>query len=707
MENKKFSVNIEGQELKIEINQLAGRANASVLAQLGETVVLATCVLAKFPKEGVNYLPLSVDYEERFYAAGKIKGSRFVKREGRPSDEAILTSRLIDRAIRPLFDQNIRNSIQITITVLSYDGTNDPDILALNAASTALLVSDIPWSGPIAGARVGVIDNGFVFNPTNAQREKSALDAIIAGTKETINMLEIKASEIPEEKLVAAIEASQAILKNVINLQDEIQKAAGVPKIDLPTAKPEPAIRELTKNFIKDKLEKAIYEPELRLRTANMDQLKEKLMIYCEEKGKIEMDKHALANQIEMAIEEEVDKIIHRNTLELDKRTDGRGLNEIRHLSCRAGLLPRTHGSGLFERGETKVLSTVTLGSPGKKQLMETMEIEGEKHFMHHYNFPSFCVGETTPPRSPNRREIGHGALAEKALEPLIPAQESFPYTIRVVSEILSSNGSSSMASVCASSLALMDAGVPIKRPAAGIAVGLILDEAGKSYKILTDIQGPEDHHGDMDLKVAGTSEGIAAVQMDVKIKGLTIAILKDVFDRAKQARLEILNEMTKTIAQPRASLSPHAPIIITLQINPERIRDVIGPGGKIINKIIAETGVEIDIEDSGLIFVTAQNKEAAGKAIDWIKNLTHEVKPGEIFQGRVTRILDFGAMVEILPGQEGLVHISELAPYRVNKVSDIIKIGDIIPVKVKNIDELDRINLSLKDAQNTNQQNK
>ncbi|MBI4837061.1 MAG: polyribonucleotide nucleotidyltransferase [Candidatus Portnoybacteria bacterium] len=696
MENKKFSLEIGGKKLKIEVNHLAGRANASVLVQLGETIVLATCVISKRPREEGAYMPLSVDYEERLYAAGKIKGSRFVKREGRPTDEAILTSRLIDRAIRPLFNQKIRNDIQVVATVLSYDGENDPDIPALNAASLALLISDIPWAGPVGGVRIGLSDQGPILNPTYSERTTSIVDAVIAGTEGKINMLEIKAKEIPEDQLISLFEFAQEHLQKLIVFQKEIQKTAGQEKIAVPTAEPSPETTVLVTEFSKNRLENALFDPQLETRIKQLDSFKDELFAYLV-KTRPEIEKNKLIREADTIIEEQIDEIVHRNILqsESEKRPDNRKANQLRSISCQAGLLPRTHGSAFFARGETKALSIVTLGSPGKKQLLETMEIEGTKRFMHHYNFPPFSVGETSPLRGPGRREIGHGALTEKALEAVIPDEQDFPYTIRVVSEILSSNGSSSMASACASSLALMDAGVPIKKPVAGIAMGLMMDRKG--YKILTDIQGAEDHHGDMDLKVAGTTEGITAIQMDVKIEGLTAKILNEALVQAKEARLEIIDEIKKILAQPRESLSPYAPVISTLQINPERIRDVIGPGGKIINQIIDETGVEIDIEDSGLIFITSQNKEGAEKAINWIKNITHEVKPGETFQGKVTRILDFGAMVEILPNQDGLVHISELAPYRVRKVSDIVKIGEIITVRVKNIDDLGRINLTLK----------
>jgi polyribonucleotide nucleotidyltransferase len=701
--NKKFSLDINGKELKVEFGRLAGRANASVVAQLGETMVLATCVMAKNRREGGDYMPLSVDYEEKFYAAGKIKGSRFIKREGKPSDEAILTSRLIDRALRPLFDQRIRQDIQIVSTVLSFDNENDPDILSLIASSLALAVSDIPWNGPLAGARVGMIDGELLLNPDYSQREKSDFEIVIAGTEDKINMLEIKAKETPEDKILKAIAFAQPHLNKIVAWQKEIRKEIGAQKMELVFEEPTPEFISLIKTFLQERLENVVYADSKNSLTDGLSQLKEELIDHIktslgEDATNAEILRK-LIQQAEMLMEAEIDELIHKNILASEKRPDGRKIDQVRKLTCQVDLLPRAHGSALFVRGTTQALAITTLGGPGEEQLFETMEAEGKKHFMLHYNFPPFSVGETKPLRGPGRREIGHGALAEKAVESLIPPKEEFPYTIRVVSEILSSNGSSSMASACASSMALMAAGVPFKKAVAGIAMGLVLGSDKSSYKILTDIQGPEDHHGDMDLKIAGTAQGITAAQMDVKIEGLTIEILTAAFAQAKKARLEILETMNKTIDKPRPDLSPYAPRIFTMQISPDKIRDVIGPGGKIINQIIAETGVEIDIEDSGLVFVTSKNKDSAEKAISWIENLTHEVKPGEIFKGKVTRILDFGAMVEILPNQDGLVHISELAPYRVRQVSDIVKVGDIITVRVKNIDDLGRINLTLKDV--------
>jgi len=698
MSLKQFKTDFGGKELTIEIGQLAEQANGAVIAKYGQTTVLATCVMSRQPKE-VNYLPLTVDYEERLYAAGKIKSSRFLKREGRPADEAVLTGRLIDRTLRPRFNQKIRNEIQVVVTVLSFDKENDPDIPALIGASTALLVSDIPWDGPVAGVRVGRCDNQWMLNPTYQIREKSDLDIIVAGREDRINMLEGGGQEISEDILLTGLEFGAKEIKKLIKFQKQIVEELKPKKAILEIKEPEPELVKKVKKFLAPQLEKVIYQPEKTERHQALTELKEQLEQYIQEIVK-EDELAETIKQVHLILEQEIDQLVHQKILQEEKRPDGRPLDQVRALTCQAGFLPRTHGSGLFQRGGTQALSIVTLGSPGDEQMIDGMEIKGTKRFFHHYNFPPYCVGETGRIGGPNRREIGHGALAEKALLPLLPDSEKFPYTIRVVSEILSSNGSSSMASVSGSSLALMDAGVPLKNSVSGIAMGLM--KQGNDYKVLTDIQGPEDHHGDMDCKIAGTKNGVTACQMDVKIEGVSLEILKKVFKQAKKARIEILEKMEQAIKQPRADLSPLAPRIVTLQINPERIRDVIGPQGKMINEITSQTGVKIDIEDSGLVYITSENEQGAEKALAWIKTLTREVKVGEIFQGRVTKIADFGAFVEILPGQEGLVHISELAPYHVKQVEDVVRTGDIIPVKVKAIDETGRIKLSLKEAKKT-----
>ncbi len=697
---EKFKLNIGNKDLVVEIRNLAEQANGSCLVRYGDTMVLATAVMSKQNLEGKDFFPLTVEYEERYYAAGKILGSRFIRRESRPSDEAVLSARAIDRAIRPRFPQNLNREVQVVVTCLSWDGQNDPDLIGLLAASLSLSMSDIPWSGPLGNLRIGRIDKEFVLNPTYEEREKSDLDLVLAAVEKKgeilINMIEMEGNEIEEEVILKACKFAQPHFKKLIDFQKEIIKKVGKEKEVLPEGAPDLDLEREMKEFLGDKLEKALYQKNKSERAAGVDDVKAELVDFVESKYPA-MGKSKTAKGF---LEKETEKLVHENIIKKDLRPDGRKLDEVRQLEIEAGLLPRAHGSGLFIRGETKALSILTLGAPADVRLLEGMEIRGKKRFMHHYNFPPYCSGEIKPMRGPGRREIGHGMLAERALLPLVPNFEEFPYTMRVVTEILSSNGSTSMASVSAASLALMDAGVPIKKAAAGIAVGLIMDENG-NYKVLADIQGPEDHYGDMDLKAAGTKDGLTAIQMDVKIEGITEKILKDALDMAKKSRGQILDEIEKVLQKPRPELSPWAPRIYTLQIKPDKIREVIGPGGKIIHEIIEKCEVAIDIEDSGLVFITAEKDEAAKKAVSWIENITHKVKVGEIFQGKVKRILNFGAFVEILPGQEGMVHISQLAPYRVGKVEDIVKIGDIVPVKVIAIDEQGRINLSIKEAKN------
>ena len=704
--NETFKLELGGRELKIEIKNLAEMATGSCLVQYGDTLVLSTVIISDQEREGIDFFPLTVDYEERYYAAGKILGSRYIRRESRPSDEAILTSRLIDRAIRPLFPKDLKREVQIVVTCLSWDRENDPDIIGLIAASLVLSLSKVPWSGPISAVRVGKIGDEFILNPTYEERGKSELDLVITGVKKSgeilINMLEAEASEISEEVILKATEWAMPYLKKLIDFQNQIAKEMGEEKISIETPPQDLELEKEIKEFLGTKLEKAFFQKGKKGRMEEVNDLKKELVYYIQKKHAARAGDEAEASSspsltfVRLVFEEEIERLIHENVIKHERRPDGRKLDEIREISCEAGILPRTHGSGLFCRGQTKSLSILTLGAPGDVKLLEGMEIVGKKRFMHHYNFPPYSTGEIKPIRGPGRRDIGHGMLVEKALFPLIPSVEEFPYTIRIVSEILSSNGSTSMASVSSSSLALMDAGVPIKKPATGIALGLMQNSKG-DYKILTDIQGPEDHHGDMDLKVAGTQDGITAIQMDVKITGISQKILKEVLEQGKRARLQILDKIKKVLEKPRPELSLFAPKILILQINPEKIREVIGPGGKVINGIIKECGVSIDIEDTGKIFVTAEKEEAAKKAVSWIKNITREVKVGEVFQGKVKRILDFGAFVEIFPGQEGLVHISQLAPFRVERVEDIVKVGGIYPVKVISIDEQGRINLSLK----------
>lgn len=698
MEQKKWSFQIGGRILEIETGLLAGQANGAVTVRYGDTVVLATAVMSKAASKISGYFPLMVDYEERYYAAGKIKGSRFIKREGRPSDDAVLTGRVVDRTIRPLFNSRIRNEVQVIITVLSIDNENDPDIISMIAASAALSISNIPWNGPIGAVRVGKVNGELILNPVNGEISDGDLDLIIAGTKEKINMLEAGAKEVSEEDALKAFafghEAIKKIAEFIETIKQEVGQEKAKPELLQGTPEFESKIKEI---LLSSNLNEALYNKDRRIIEEKVETIKEKINSYIAENFTAE-EVGKLKEIAEQVFEEVSDEIVHKNILEKDLRPDGRKLDEIRHIDCKIGILPRTHGTGLFTRGETQALTVTTLGSPGDEQIIDTMEVDTKKRYIHHYNFPPFSVGEVRPMRGPGRREIGHGSLAERALIPVLPSKEDFPYTILLVSEILSSNGSSSMASTCGSTLSLMDAGVPIKRPVSGIAMGIIIGK-GDKFKILTDIQGLEDHFGDMDFKVAGTEKGITALQMDVKTDGVTLEMLESVLTQSRKNRLEILEKIVSTIPVPKKELSQYAPRIIIIKINPDKIRNVIGTGGKIINQIIDETGVEIDIEDDGSIFITSPDEASSAKAQEWISNLTHEVKPGEIFNGRITRIMNFGAFAEILPGQEGLIHISELADHRVEKVEDIVKFGDIVPVKVINIDDQGRINLSLKDA--------
>lgn len=700
MDKKVFTREFHGRPLSVEIGELAQQANGSVLLHFGDSTVLATAVINPKAKEHCDYLPLTVEYEEKLYAAGKIKGSRFIKREGKAQDSAILKGRMIDRTLRPRFNQKIRNEIQVVVTVLSYDRANDTDVLGIVAASLALSLSDIPWDGPVAGVRVGRDNGQILINPTFEQRLNSDLEIVIAGTAQKINMMEAGAKELSEEEMLAAISAGQQAYNELISFQKEIIDSIKPEKKQLDIKEMPAALESKIAKFLEDKLEDAIYVKEKHTRQNRLGQLHHDLVDFIKNSETEDVEDKVL--MAELFYEEKIDEMVHSNILANGRRPDGRKTDEVRELSCRTGVLARTHGSALFNRGNTQALSTVTLGSPGEKQTIDGLEEEYEKRFLHHYNFPPFSVGETGRLGGPGRREIGHGALAERVLAQIIPAEKDFPYTIRVVSEILSSNGSSSMASVCGSTLAMLDAGVPLKAPAAGIAMGLMMNAKGE-YKVLTDIQGPEDHHGDMDCKVAGTANGICGLQMDVKIEGVDLNILRDTMLQAKQARLHILETMNAAISCCRPNLSPFAPRILTVQINPDKIRDVIGPGGKVINEITAQTGAKIDIEDTGLIFVTSADEASGQKALEWIKNLTHEVAIGEIYQGKVTRIINFGAFVEILPGQEGLVHISELAPFRVERVDDIVKVGDTVSVKVKNIDDMGRINLTMRQNQQNN----
>jgi polyribonucleotide nucleotidyltransferase len=703
MDTKTYTEDFAGKKLNVEIGKLAGQANGSCRIQYGDTTILATAVIAK-DKKGVDYLPLSLNYEERYYAAGKIKGSKWLKREGRPSDESILTGRLIDRTLRPRFDQRIRNDIQVVITILSFDEQNDPDIPAMFGASLALTISDIPWNGPIAGVRVGKVNGKLILNPSYNERVQSTFDMVVAGTKDKINMLETGAKVVSEKELSQAAGQGFKELQKLIALQEKIAKDVSVVKKTLDLEDHDESVVKIVRDFISPKLDLpkggGLYTKDKKEFYKNVDETHDALIDHVKTQFAQDPDLSKKISEVEKLFEEELDHIVHKNILESGIRPDGRKMDEVRTLSAETGVLPRTHGTGLFLRGQTQALSVLTLASPGLEQWVETMETDlTKKRFMHHYVFPPFSVGETGRMGGAGRREIGHGALAERALEPIIPSKEEFPYTIRIVSEILSSNGSSSMASVCGSTLALMDGGVPIKSPAAGIAMGLMFDKSGKKYKILTDIQGPEDHYGDMDLKVAGTKDGVTGLQMDVKIDGITEKILSEALEQAKKARLEILEVLNKTISTPRKELSKHAPRIKIIKINPEKIGALIGPGGKVINEIIEKTKTTIDIEDDGSVFVTADNPEGMEKALKLIEEITYEIKPGDEFDGTVVRLMDFGAFVSVGGGKDGLVHVSQIAKERINRPSDVLKIGQKVHVRVREIDDRGRINLTMKDA--------
>ena len=696
-EEKKWSLQLGGRELTIATGLLAQQASGSVTVRYGDTVVLAAATMSKGASKISGYFPLMVDYEERYYAAGKIKGSRFIKREGRPSDDAILSGRAVDRTIRPLFNSRMRNDVQVVVTTLSYDGENNPDTVAMIAASAALTLSDIPWSGPIGAVRVGMAENGsLILNPSAEESQASALDLLLSGTQDKINMIEAAAKEVTEEKMVEAFqfgfEAIQKITQFIESVRAEVGKEKSTPALLRGSDEFESQVKA---TFLKEGLDKALYLLPKKAMEEAMTEISMKVSAWAKETFP---EQESLGELLTLISDEAADEIVHENILKSEKRPDGRKLTEIRPIWCQVGILPRTHGTGLFTRGETQALTVTTLGAPGDQMVIDTMETDEKKRYIHFYNFPPYSVGEVKPMRGPGRREIGHGALAEKALIPVLPSKEEFPYTIILVSEVLASNGSSSMASTCGSTLSLMDAGVPIKKPVSGIAMGVITGHDG-AYKVLTDIQGLEDHYGDMDFKVAGTVDGITAMQMDVKIDGLTPEMLRVAVAQAKVARLEIMEKMLATIPAPRATLSAYAPRIITLHINPEKIRDVIGPGGKMINQIIDETGVSIDIEDDGSVFITSTDETSAKQAVEWINNITREVKAGELFQGRITRIMNFGAFAEVLPNQEGLIHISELADRRVENVEDVVHVGDIVPVIVKEIDSQGRINLSHKAA--------
>ena len=684
-----YSMDWAGRKLTVEIGQLAKQANGAVLVRYGDTAVLSTATASKEPKN-LDFFPLTVNYEERLYAVGKIPGG-FIKREGRPSEKAILASRLIDRPIRPLFADGFRNDVQVISIVMSVDQDCSTEMAAMFGSSLALSTSDIPFEGPIAGVVVGRVNNEFVINPTVEQAEKSDIHLTVAGTKDAINMVEAGALEVPEETMLEAIMFGHDEIKRLIEFQEKIVAEIGKEKREVNLYEINQELEAEVRGICESDMVKAIQVQEKHAREDAIKEVKNQVIARYEEQEATEDDLKQVKQILDKIVKGEVRRLI---TVE-KVRPDGRQIDEIRPLSSQVGILPRTHGSGLFTRGQTQALSICTLGAMGDVQILDGLGIEEEKRFMHHYNFPSFSVGETGPIRGPGRREIGHGALGERALEPVIPSEKDFPYTIRLVSEVLESNGSTSQASICASTLAMMDAGVPIKSPVAGIAMGLV--KSGEHYTVLSDIQGMEDHLGDMDFKVAGTAKGVTALQMDIKIEGLSREILEEALQQAKVGRMHILDSMLATITEPRTELSQFAPKILTMTINPDKIRDVIGPSGKQINKIIEETGVKIDIEQDGTVFIASTNQEMNQKAKKIIEDIVREVQVGELYLGKVKRIEKFGAFVEIFAGKDGLVHISELAEERVGKVEDVLKIGDEILVKVTEIDKQGRVNLSRK----------
>ena len=685
---------IGGRTLTIETGRVAEQAGGAVLVRYGGTIILATATASAAPREGIDFFPLTVDVEERLYAAGKIPGG-FIKREGRPTEHSILASRLVDRPIRPLFPKGYRNDVQVVITVLSADMENDSDLLGIVGASAALTLSDIPFAGPVGGVRVGHLDGKIVINPTETDLKSSRLDLAVAGTADAVVMVEAGADELPEDTMVEAIRQGHEAIQQLIEMQRELAAKVGKPKQQFVAPQTDTELSKAVADFVKPRFDKAVNNADKAAREAALDaveaELAQSLGAQYPDRGK----------DIAALYEKELKKYIRSQILEKGVRPDGRGVKDIRPIWCQTGLLPQPHGSAIFTRGQTQVLSVVTLGSPGEEQQMDGLGGNESKRYMHHYNFPSFSVGETRSSRGPGRREIGHGALAERALMPVIPDQSEFPYTIRVVSEVLSSNGSTSMASTCGSTLSLMDAGVPIKAPVAGVAMGLITEdgETLSKYAILTDIQGLEDAMGDMDFKVTGTADGVTALQMDIKIKGLTADVLAQALAQAQEGRMFIMDRMLEVLAEPREQLSPHAPRIQSIKINSEKIGIVIGPGGKTIRRIQEESGAKIDIDDDGTVHISAVTGEGMHRALDAVRALTEEVEVGKIYTGTVRRIVDFGVFVEILPGKEGLVRTSQLADYHVNRPEDVVAPGDEVTVMVVEVDPQGRINLSRKAA--------
>ena len=694
---KSYSMELAGRELTIETGKMAELANGSVLVRYGETTVMVNVTASKEPRDGIDFFPLSVDFEEKLYSVGKIPGS-FTKREGKPSDKAILTSRAIDRPLRPLFPKDFRNDVCVVATVLSVEPDNSPEVCAMIGASAALSISDIPFGGPTAAVNVGYVDDKIVINPTLEQREKSRLKLTVAGTKEKIAMIEAGADEIPDDTMLQAIKEAHVEIKKVCDFISKMKEEIGKEKFEYKSFAVDASVfEEVSANF-KERMYKDVQAVDKEVRDTNMDKLTEDIVAYFTEKYGEEETAEKMYD-ISTSIHDLEKKCVREMIYNEHKRPDGRKIDEIRPLSCEIDLIPRVHGSAMFTRGQTQVLSIATLGMASEEQILDGIDEETGKRYMHQYNFPSYSVGEARPSRGPGRREIGHGALAEKALVPVIPSVEEFPYSIRVVSEVLSSNGSTSQASICGSTLALMAAGVPIKRPVAGISTGLVTDPNGSdNYVMLTDIQGIEDFFGDMDFKVGGTEKGITAIQVDIKVDGLTYDIIEEAFARTRKARQYILDEvMLKQIAKPRAEVSKYAPKITNTVIKVDKIKDVIGPGGKMINKIIDETGVKIDIEEDGKVFIYSQDEENSKKALKMVEDIAKDIEVGQVYEGTVARIMNFGAFIELGGGKEGLLHISKISKERIKNVEDVLKVGDIVKVKVIEIDDQGRINLSKK----------
>jgi len=690
MPYQKFELDYTGRKLTVETGHIAEQANGAALIRSGDTMVLVTAVGSTQPREGIDFFPLTCDYEEKLYAAGRIPGS-FPRREGRPTEAAILACRLMDRPLRPLFPKDFRNDVQVVATVLSTDQENDPVTLAVTGASLALAISDIPHAGPVGCVRVGLIDGRLVLNPTLPELAESDLDLIVAGTEDAIGMVEAGAMQVPEEVMLQALRLAHDEIRRLVAFQNEITAQIGRPQMSYPSNAVAPEVKAAVAEAAASRIGEAARNVDKAARERAIDELKAQVL---EQVAPRFPDREG---EIKKAFEGELKRAVRSAILEEGIRPDGRRTDEIRHIWSQVGLLPRAHGSALFTRGQTQALSIVTLGSGQDQQKLDGLGLEEFKRFMHHYNFPPYSVGEARPLRSPGRREIGHGALAERAVHNVMPSDEDFPYVVRIVTEILSSNGSTSMASVCGSTMALMDAGVPLKAPVAGIAMGLITEDDSERAAILSDIQGMEDALGDMDFKVAGTEAGITALQMDMKIKGLRWELMEQALEQARVGRLHILGKMVETLPEPRAEMSMWAPRIETIQINPDKIRDVIGPGGKTIRRIVEETGVQIDVEDDGRVSIASNDGAAMQQAIAMIRDLTEDVEVGKIYKGKVVRIMNFGAFVEILPKKDGLVHISQLADHRVNKVEDVVNIGDEIMVKVIEIDDKGRVNLSRK----------